>query len=358
MTISVPQTMLIRSPHHDPAASRRHHPVRRTAQLPPVARARGVLIREVTMRQGSWRIIAALGAALALLAAGPAHAATPIYQDPSYRPAERAADLVSRMTLAEKASQMNSSQAAAIPRLGVQAYGWWNEALHGVAFEQLINNANATNLTNTTSYPVALALGSSWDPRLMYREATQISDEAREVVRDNTLDLDFYSPTVNLGRDPRWGRNDETFSEDPLLTARIASQFVNGMEGKDEQGRLLPGAKGYYKTLTPLKHYAANNSEVNRRTGTSDMDDRTLREYYTAQFRAIVQAAHPGSIMSSYNRVNGVPAAASTYLMDTLARETFGFDGYFTSDCDAIYEIQAGHHWQPPGFAQPLDAVT
>src|SRR3954452_3212079 len=245
------------------------------------------------------RVVALLVAAWALTAGAARAAETPIYLDRSYTPAERAADLVTRMTLTEKASQMNSSQAAAIPRLGVQAYGWWNEALHGVAFEQLTNNANATNLTNTTSYPVNLSLGSTWDPGLMYREATQISDEAREVVRDNVLDLDFYSPTVNLGRDPRWGRNDETFSEDPLLTGRIASQFVNGMEGKDEQGRLLAAGGGYYKTLTTLKHYAANNSEVNRRTGTSDMDDRTLREYYTAQFRAIVQAAHPGSIMSS-----------------------------------------------------------
>src|SRR5947207_3267725 len=292
---------------------------------------------------------------LTLVLSATATATTPIYQDPSYSFSERAADLVSRMTLAEKASQTVSSQAPAIPRLGIPAYGWWNEALHGVSRLQTNPSGNATILTNTTSYPIDLSLGSSWDPGLMYREASAISDEAREVVPDNVRDLDFYSPTINLGRDPRWGRNDETFSEDPFLTAAIASQFVNGMEGKDQQGDLLSEGGGYLKTITTIKHFAANNSEINRRTGSSDMDERTLREYYTDQFRRIVQQAHPGSIMSSYNSINGTPTAASVHLIDTLARETFGFDGYFTSDCDAIFEIVAGHHWQPPGWTRPLN---
>jgi beta-glucosidase len=305
------------------------------------------------MKTRSVLVASVLGLTLTLSAT--ALAATPIYQDLSYSFAERAADLVSRMTLAEKASQMVSSQAPAIPRLGIPAYGWWNEALHGVSRLQTNPTGNATTLTNTTSYPIDLSLGSSWDPGLMYREASAISDEAREVVPDNVRDLDFYSPTINLARDPRWGRNDETFSEDPFLTAAIASQFVNGMEGKDQNGNLLPEGGGYLKTITTLKHFAANNSEVNRRTGSSDMDERTLREYYTAQFRRIIKQAHPGSIMSSYNSINGTPTAASVHLMDTLARETFGFDGYFTSDCDAIFEIVAGHHWQPPGWTRPLN---
>jgi beta-glucosidase len=290
-------------------------------------------------------------------AAGGTHGAdaTPIYENRSYSPAERAADLVSRMSLAEKASQMVSSEAPAIPRLGVQAYGWWNEALHGVSRLQLNPTGNATTLFNTTSYPIDLSLGSSWDPSLMYREASAISDEARDVVPNNSLDLDFYSPTINLSRDPRWGRNDETFSEDPFLTSQIVSQFVDGMEGKDQHGNLLPQGGGYLKTITTLKHFAANNSEVNRRTGSSDMDERTLREYYTAQFKAIIQNSQPGSIMSSYNSVNGTPAAANVDLIDTLARQTFGFGGYFTSDCDAIFEIVAGHHWQPPGWSRPVN---
>jgi beta-glucosidase len=284
--------------------------------------------------------------------------ATPIYLNRSYSAAERAADLVSRMTLAEKASQLNSSQAAAIPRLGIAAYGWWNEAAHGVAREGTLDNANPPTLTNTTSYPVDLSAGSTWNPGLIYDEASLISDEARDVVRNNSLDLDFYSPTVNLSRDPRWGRNDETFSEDPTLTAAIASQFVNGMQGQTPTGAPLPGSAGYAKTLATIKHFAANNSEYNRRTGSSDMDERTLREYYTAQFRDIIDQSNPGSIMSAYNEVNGVPAAANVHLIDTLARQTYGFDGYFTSDCDAVYEMQAGHHWTPPNSAVPVDQIT
>ena len=289
--------------------------------------------------------------------AGPSAAATgaPVYLDRAYPAAERAADLVSRMTLPEKVAQMNSSMAAALPRLGVAAYGWWNEAGHGVAREGTVDNGNPPTLTNTTSYPVDLSLGSTWNPDLVYREASLIADEARDVVRDNRLDLTFYSPTINLARDPRWGRNDETFSEDPLLTAAIAAQFVNGLQGETERGTPLPGSAGYLKTAATLKHFAANNSEYNRRTGSSDMDERTLREYYTAQFRDVIRWSNPASIMSAYNRVNGVPAAADVHLIDTLARQTYGFDGYFTSDCDAVYEIQAGHHWQPPTASAPLD---
>ena len=106
---------------------------------------------------------------------------------------------------------------------------------------------------------------------------------------------------MNLERDPRWGRNDEAYGEDPLLVNKEVDQFVNGMEGKDESGKLLPESGGYHKTITTIKHYAANNSEVNRRTGSSDMDDRTLREYYTKAFRDVVQDSQPGSVMSSYN---------------------------------------------------------
>lgn len=302
--------------------------------------------------------VVALGASMALLTGAVSNGRPEgprIYLDPNHSPAERAADLVSRMTLAEKAAEMNSSQAAAIPRLGVAAYGWWNEAGHGVAREQTIDAANPPTLVNTTSYPVDLSLGSTWNPDLVYREATLISDEAREVVRDNRLDLDFYSPTVNLARDPRWGRNDETFGEDPLLTGALAAQFVNGMQGLTEQGRPLPGSGGYRKTLSTLKHYAANNSEFNRLTGSSNMDERTLREYYTAQFRDVIQSTEPGAIMSAYNQVNGVPSAADVHLIDTLARQTFGFDGYFTSDCDAVYVMDADQHWQPPGAPGPVD---
>ena len=284
-----------------------------------------------------------------------AAASSPIYLNPKYSPVERAVDLTSRMTLAEKAAQMNSSAPPAIPRLGVAVWGWWNEANHGVNALTTTKSGNAVNQTNTTSYPSDLSLGSTWNSDLVYKEAGLISDEAREVVPNNTENLDFYAPTVNLARDPRWGRNDEAWSEDPTLTANLASQYVDGLQGQDQQGKLLAAANGYYKAIATLKHFAANNSEVNRRSGSSDMDQRTLREYYTAQFASIIKQSNPGSIMSSYNEVNGVPAAASVQLMDTLARQTFGFNGYFTSDCDAVEVIQNDHHWQPSGAPAPLD---
>src|SRR4051794_3202101 len=318
---------------------------------------------------------------------------TPIYLDRTYSYAERAADLVSRMTTAEKASQLVSSQAPAIPRLGIRPWGQWNEALHGVSRLQLTYNANATTLNNTTSYPTDQTMGSSWDPDLMWRVASAIGDEAREVAPGNVSDLDFYSPTMNLERDPRWGRTDETYGEDPYHTARMVSQFVNGMQGQDENGKLPRSAEGYYKTLTTVKHYAANNSEINRRSGSSDMDDRSLREYYTQAFRDVIRSADPGSVMSSYNSVNavgqvpnsapltssskgdpnnptGAPTSSDPYLIDTLLRETFGFNGYVTSDCDAVQQGTATHRWTigspvspftpswpSPDFARPVNTT-
>src|SRR4051794_27052047 len=147
------------------------------------------------------------------VAAANAAPGTPVSLARSYSYAERAADLVSRMTTAEKASQLISSEAPAIPRLGIRPWGQWNEALHGVSRSQLLDNQNATTLANTTSYPTDQTMGSSWDPHLMYEVASAIGDEAREVSPDNVSNLDFYSPTMNLERDPRWGRTDESYGE-------------------------------------------------------------------------------------------------------------------------------------------------
>jgi beta-glucosidase len=237
---------------------------------------------------------------------------------------------------------------------GIPAYGWWNEALHGINAESLNSSGNAVTLTNTTSYPIDLSRASSWDPDLTYQVAKAESDEAREIMRQNKLDLDFYSPTVNLGRDPRWGRNDESYGEDPLLEAEVASQFVDGMEGKNEKGQLLPQGGGFYKATTTLKHYTMNNTEGysssdpnGRLNGSSNADERAIREYYTMPYRKIVQATQQGAVMSSYNEVNGTPSAADAYLNTTLMRETFGLQGYFTGDCDAVNQINPRHHWQP-----------
>ena len=248
--------------------------------------------------------------------------------------------------------------------VGIPAYGWWNEALHGINAESLNPSGNAVTLTNTTSYPIDLSRGASWDPELTYEVAKAESDEAREVVRSNKFDLDFYSPTINLGRDPRWGRNDESYGEDPLLEANVAGQFVDGMEGKDPNGRLLRQGDGFYKATTTLKHYALNNTEGTsnadpngRLNGSSNTDDRSIREYYTMPFRKIVQSSQNGAIMSSYNEINGVPSAANAYLNDTLMRETFGLQGYFTGDCDAVNQVNTRHHWQPPGFGHIATGV-
>ena len=317
-------------------------------------------------------ILGVIGLALALGAAGVGartpkhppprrHFFVPIYLNRHYTPAERAADLVARMTLSEKAAEMTAGYAPAIPRLHIAQYGWWNEAEHGVAEQQIVPGSttltpgSSTVLDNTTSYPDDLALGSTWDPSLVYQQASAISDEARELAPEQSLDLDFFAPTINLSRDPRWGRNDETFSEDPLLTSEIASQFVDGFEGKDPSGRLLPQGGGYLKAIATLKHYAANNNDAKRETGSSNIDEGTLRDYYTAQFARTIAQSQPGAIMSAYNSVNGTPAAANVHLIQTLARQTYGFDGYFTSDCDAVDDIVAGHQWQPPGYSRPLN---
>jgi beta-glucosidase len=273
--------------------------------------------------------------------------------DPPLTFSERAANLVARMTLAEKSSQMVSSQSAAIPRLGIKGYGWWNESSHGLVDMQFNPGFN-TPLYNTTSYPDNLAMGSTWDPGLEYSVASSISDEARQIAPQNMEDLDFFAPTVNLSRDPRWGRNDETFSEDPFLTAAIASQYVNGLQGNNSVGQPL---SRYEKAIATIKHYAANNDDNDRFFASSDMDERTLREYYTSQFRQIIADAHPGSVMSAYNAVNGRPAPVSDHLIDTLARQTFGFNGYFTSDCDAVDDVVTGHGWRPSGYSRNANAT-
>jgi beta-glucosidase len=160
------------------------------------------------------------------------------------------------------------------------------------------------------------------------------------------------------------GRNDESYGEDPLLEANVAGQFVDGMEGKDPNGRLLRQGDGFYKATTTLKHYALNNTEGTsnadpngRLNGSSNTDDRSIREYYTMPFRKIVQSSQNGAIMSSYNEINGVPSAANAYLNDTLMRETFGLQGYFTGDCDAVNQVNTRHHWQPPGFGHIATGV-
>jgi len=257
--------------------------------------------------------------------------ATPIYLNTSYTFQERAADLVSRLTLEEKQSLLGNSMAA-IPRLGIKSMNVWSEALHG-----LLVGANASvGLAGPTSFPNSVALGSAWDPSLMQREAAAIADEARAFNATGTKGLTYWSPVVEPIRDPRWGRTGESFGEDPFLVSQIAGGFVRGMVGSDPT---------YLKTVPCAKHYFANNSEFDRHVSSSNMDGRDMREFYLAPYRKLIEQDGLPSIMSSYNAVNGVPTSASRLYLDTIARRTYGMKGYITGDCAAIDDIFSGHFY-------------
>ena len=244
------------------------------------------------------------------------------YQDTSLSFEERAADLVARMTLEEKVSQTGRS-APAIKRLGVSAYNYWREGIHGVARQG-----------KATSFPSSLAMSNTWDRQLVYEASDITSTEARG--KNNKYDLSYGNPTINLARDPRWGRNEESYGEDPYLTSEIGAKSVEGMQGEDAK---------YLKTIATLKHFAANNCEGERQTGTSVMTEKTFREYYTRTFKDIVESSNPASVMSSYNALtisrNGevfsdyIASSANKYLLTDLLRRTWGFSGYVVGDCGA-----------------------
>ncbi|HEX4702277.1 MAG TPA: glycoside hydrolase family 3 N-terminal domain-containing protein, partial [Pseudonocardiaceae bacterium] len=296
----------------------------------------------------------------------PAASSTPIYLDTHHSFAERAADLVSRMTLAEKVTQLSTTRAPAIPRLGVQQYTYQNEGQHGINFLGGDENGGNGGSPNATSFPTNFASSMSWDPNLVYQETTAISDEARGFL-DKSLfgtgtndlgpsagdygSLTFWAPTVNLDRDPRWGRTDEAFGEDPYLMGQMAGAFVNGYEGHTMAGQ---PQTPYLKVAATAKHYALNNVEQNRLGVSSNVSDTDLRDYYTKQFQSLIENAHVAGMMTSYNAINGTPAVADTYTVNQIAQRTFGFGGYITSDCGAIgttYDNPpSGHDWAPPGF--------
>lgn len=245
------------------------------------------------------------------------------YQNQNLTFEERAADLVSRMTLAEKAAQTGRG-APEIKSLGVSKYNYWREGIHGVARQGV-----------ATSFPSSLAMSNTWDRELMYDVMDITSTEARG--KNNKTDLSYWNPTINMARDPRWGRNEESYGEDPYLTTELGTKAVEGMQGNDEK---------YLKTISTLKHFAANNIEGERQRGTSVMTDKTLREYYTRAFKDIIESADPASVMSSYNAetisrngetiVNYIASSANKYLLTDLLRRSWGFSGYVVGDCGAF----------------------
>src|SRR5437667_2280731 len=267
----------------------------------------------------------------------PARAA---YLDPSLPLEQRVNDLVSRMTLEEKVSQMQDV-AAAVPRLGIPSYNWWNEGLHGVARSGI-----------ATVFPQAIGLAATWDTGLIHRVADVISTEARAKYNDaiqhgNTgryFGLTFWSPNINIFRDPRWGRGQETYGEDPYLTSRIGVAFVTGLQGDNPN---------YLKTVSTSKHFAVHSGpEVLRHRFNVPVPPHDLADTYTPAFRATIVEGKADSVMCAYNSVRGEPACANHFLFDML-RNKWGFKGYVVSDCWAISDLHQGH-----GFVLTLEQAA
>jgi beta-glucosidase len=254
------------------------------------------------------------------------------YLDPSLPTDTRVADLISRLTLEEKVSQMQDV-APAIPRLRIPGYNWWNEGLHGVARAGI-----------ATVFPQAIGLAATWDEALLQHVADVISTEARAKYNDAQLHnntsryygLTFWSPNINIFRDPRWGRGQETYGEDPFLTARLGVAFVTGLQGDDAH---------YLKTVATPKHYAVHSGpETIRHRFNVPISLHDLYDTYTPAFRATIVDGHADSVMCAYNRVLGEPACASDLLYDVL-RKQWGFKGYVVSDCGAVSDLYAGHYF-------------
>lgn len=246
------------------------------------------------------------------------------FHDQSLSFEERAADLVSRMTLEEKISWCGT-WTAPIPRLGLPGWHFANEASHGVNAFNYINEKGY----NVTSFPVCLAMGQSWDTEKMKEVTKAVSDEIRAAHNIGDESLSFWCPTINLSKDPRNGRSDENFGEDPFLGGKMAAAYIQGLQGEGESEK-------YKKTAATPKHFMLNSSENNRSTGISFADERTIREYYARVFEYAIREGKAESTMISYNRINGRPAGADYFTMGTLLREEWGFDGYVTSDCGAV----------------------
>jgi beta-glucosidase len=268
----------------------------------------------------------------ALSPANAQETANPPYLNPSLTPQERATDLVHRMTLAEKASQL-VNQARPIPRLKVPAYNFWSEALHG-----LVSNG-------TTEFPEPIGLAATFDAPGVHAMGTDIGIEARvrHMVADrqggNAADgLDFWSPNLNIFRDPRWGRGQETYGEDPYLTGRMGVAFVTGIQGDDPR---------YYRAIATPKHFAVHSGpEPTRHFADVDVTKHDELDTYEPAFRAAITEGKAGSIMCSYNAINGEPGCANQFLLQDQLRGKWGFQGYVVSDCDAVKDIFTGHHFR------------
>ncbi len=244
--------------------------------------------------------------------------------------ARRAKELVGRMTLEEKASQLRYD-APAIPRLGVPAYNWWNEGLHGVA-----------RAGTATSFPQAIGMAATFDKELLGEMGDVVATEGRAKYntfsaqgdRDIYKGLTFWSPNVNIFRDPRWGRGHETYGEDPYLTGELGAAFVEGLQGDGE----------YMKAAACAKHYAVHSGpEALRHHFNAEVSQKDLRETYLPAFEKLVRKAGVEAVMGAYNRTNGEPCCANQVLMEEILRGEWGFEGHYVSDCWAIRDFHLNH---------------
>jgi beta-glucosidase len=257
-----------------------------------------------------------------------------IYKDETAPVHDRIMNLLSKMTVDEKISVLWTTSPG-VPRLGIEKYYLGNECLHGVV-----------RPGRFTVFPQSIGLAAMFDEDLEYRIATAISDEAR--AKWNEFDqgknqknqfcdlLAFFSPTVNMARDPRWGRTPETYGEDPYLTGRMGTQFVKGLQGNDPH---------YLKVASTAKHFVANNEDNNRASCNAEIPEKILREYYLPAFEALVRHGHVESVMTAYNAINGVPCTANTWLLRNVLRGDWGFGGYVVSDCGGPSQVVTHHKY-------------
>ena len=265
----------------------------------------------------------------------PAISAPEIWKDPSHPMDARINDLIRRMSLAEKVAQLQND-APGIPRLGLPAYNYWNEALHGVANDGI-----------ATVFPEPIGGAATWDPELLHQEGHVIGIEGRakfnEYASKHNGDskwwdgLTFWTPNINIFRDPRWGRGQETYGEDPFLTGTLAVPFIKGIQGDDPN---------YLLAMACAKHYAVHSGpESQRHRFNATPSERDLYETYFPQFEMAVREGHVGGVMGAYSALNGVPDCANSFLLTDLLRHQWGFDGYVVSDCGAIGDIWSQHHY-------------
>ena len=269
-----------------------------------------------------------------------------IWKDPSQPTDARVQDLMSRMTLEEKVTQM-SCNAVAIPRLGIKSYSHRNECLHGIAAD------------NATTFPQAIGMAATWDTSLIHAEADAIATEARALNNDYTqknngnswehTGLTYYSPNINIVRDPRWGRGQETYGEDPFLTSRMGVAFITGLQGDDPR---------YIKIIACAKHYAVHSGpEPLRHEMNMKPSPRDLCETYLPAFEAAVREAHVGSVMGAYSSLYGTPDCASPFLLKDVLRTQWGFNGFVVSDGGAIPDIWMNHKYVPTAEEAAIVAV-